>query len=79
MVVIPGCYAHPCLWLAINTQSATCLDANVSESSILIVAVQRCRSRIVGDLDIRPAIIVKIGGEYAETVGSVGLGDPGFF
>src|SRR6185369_7289130 len=79
MVVVRRCYAHPSLWLAVDTQAATCLDANIRESSILVVVVQRCRSRIVGYVDIRPAIIVKIDGQYAETVSSVGLGNPRFF
>ncbi len=72
-VVIPRCYAHSCLWLAVDTQSAACLDANVRESSILIVVIQRCRRRIVGYVNIRPTVVVEISGKYAETVGSVGL------
>src|ERR1044071_5157149 len=35
MVVVSRCYAHPSLWLAVFTQSATCLDADVPARSIL--------------------------------------------
>src|SRR4030095_5373228 len=77
MVVIRCCYTHSRLWLTVDTQSATCFDTNVRESSIFIVAVQRCRSRIVSDVDIHPAVIVQIHGKNTETVGSVRLGNSG--
>ena len=71
MIVIGGGNAHPGLRLAIRTERTSSFDRDVLKLSVLLVLVERARRRIIGNVDIRPTVIVKIGSEHAEAVRAV--------
>src|SRR5439155_16808310 len=47
--------------------------------SIVLVLIERTGGGVVGDVDVRPAVVVEVGGENAEAVGAVGAEDSGGF
>ena len=45
----------------------------------MLVLIERTGGGVVGDVDVRPAVVVEVGGENAEAVGAVGAEDSGGF
>src|SRR6266849_10913793 len=78
-IVIGGGDAHARLRLAIGAESAPRFHGDVGESAVLLILIEGAGGGIVGDVNVRPAIVVKIGSEHAEAEGAVGLQDAGFF
>src|SRR6266851_5470037 len=78
-IVIGGGDAHAGLRLAVGAESAARFDGDVGESAVFFVLIERAGRGIVGDVNVRPAVVVEIGGEHAEAEGAVGLQDAGFF
>ena len=78
-IVIGGGDAHAGLWLAVGAESAAGLDGDVGEGTVLFVLIKRAGGGIVGDVNVRPAVVIEIGGEHAEAKSAIGFQDAGFF
>jgi len=78
-IVIGRGDAHAGLGLAISAQRAASFERNVGENAVPLILIERACRGIVGDIDVRPAIVVEIGSEHAEAVGPAGFEDAGFF
>jgi len=78
-IVIGGGDAHAGLGLAVGAERAAGFESDVREGAVLFVLIERAGGGIVGDVNVRPAVIVEIGSEHAEAVGAVGVEDAGFF
>src|SRR2546425_10566760 len=72
-IVIDSGDAHAGLGLAVGREGAAGLDGDVRERAVLFVLIERAGLRVVGDVDVGPAVVVEIGGENAEAEGAVGL------
>src|SRR3954468_10093613 len=70
-VIVGSGYAHSGLWLAVWTQRATRFNGNVLKLSIFLVLIQGARGGIICDVDVRPAVIIEIGGEHTQTVRAI--------
>src|SRR5258708_24744143 len=71
-IVVGGGDAHTSLGLAIRTERTTCLDRDVFKRSVLFIVVERARGRVIGDVNVGPAVVVEIGNKNAQAVGAVG-------
>src|SRR3989442_10075704 len=78
-IVIGGGDAHAGLWLAVGAESATGFDRDVGEGAVFLILIEGAGGGIVGDVNIRPAVVVKIGGGQAEDVSDLQFEDAGFF
>src|ERR1043166_1528524 len=78
-VVIACRHAHAGLRLAIGAVRRAGFNRNVREGAVSIVPVQRRRGRIIGHVNVGPAIVVEIRHEHTETVGPGRFPDPGLF
>src|SRR5207245_5065618 len=78
-IVIGGRDAHAGLRLAVGAESATSFDGDVGEGAVLLVLIKGAGGGIVGDVNVRPAVVIKIGGEHTEAVRAIGFEDAGFF
>src|SRR6266404_2543211 len=78
-IVIGGGDAHAGLGLAVGAESAARFQGDIDERSVLLVLIQRAGCRIVGNVNVRPAVVVQIGSEHAEAKSAVSLEDAGFF
>src|SRR6267378_811085 len=78
-IVIGGGDAHAGLGLAIGAESAAGFHGDVGEGAVFFILIEGAGGGIVGDVNVRPAIVVEIGGEHTEAVGAVGLQNAGFF
>ena len=78
-VVIGGGDSHASLGLAVGAEGGAGVNANIHKFSVLLVLVKSAGGGIVGHVDFRPAVIVEIGGEHAQSVGPVRLGYAGCF
>src|SRR5207245_2840345 len=76
-IVVGDGHTHTGLRLAIGRVSDTGLDARIGESPVVIVPVKRGRTGIVCDVNVGPAVVVEIGDNYAEAVGSGGFQNAG--
>ena len=61
----------PGLRLAVRTQRTASLDRDVLKLSVLLVLIERAGGGVIGNVDVGPAVIVKIRSENAEAVRSV--------
>src|SRR5229473_2372588 len=78
-IVIGGGDAHAGLGLAVGAESAARFQGDVYEGAVLFVLIQRAGGGVVGNVNVRPAIVVEISGEHAEAESAVSLEDAGFF
>src|SRR5262249_52767106 len=76
-IVVSGGDAHSSLRFAIGAESAAGFHGDVGEFSGLGILLERARGGIVGDVDVRPAIVIEVRGEDTKAVGTVGLEDAG--
>src|SRR5580704_3696676 len=82
-IVIRRGNPHPGLRLAVRAQGTPGFDGDVFERSILLVVIESAGSRVIGHVDIGPAVIIKIGSEHAQSISPVrakdssGLGNVG--
>ena len=77
-IVVRRGNAHTRLRFAISAERAASFSGDVFEPSVFLILIERTGRRIVGHVNVRPAIVIKIAGEHAETVGAIGLQDPRF-
>src|SRR5262249_38568228 len=75
-VVIARGHAHSCLYSAIEAVGAAGFDPDVGECPVFVVAIEGSWGQIVGDVDVRPSVIIEIGHERAETVPAFRFGNP---
>src|SRR5947208_9858768 len=61
VVEVTELHTHRTLFMAISADGSTREHAHIFKSSVVLIAIQIVRSGIVGDIQIRPAIIVIIG------------------
>src|SRR3989441_4273970 len=78
-VVIGGGDAHAGLGLAVGREGAAGFDGDIGERAVPFVLIERAGLRVVGDVNVGPAVVVEIGGEDAEAESAVGLQDAGGF
>ena len=52
---------------------------DIVKFSVVLVLVERAGGGIVRDVNVRPAVVVEIGGEHAEAVSAVGFEQSGCF
>ena len=53
--------AHACLGFAVGGVGDAGLDGDIFERAVFLVLIERCGGRVVGDVDVGPAIIVEVG------------------
>ena len=78
-IVIGGGDAHAGLWLAVGAERAAGFDGDVGEGAVLFVLIERAGGGIVGDVNVRPAVVIEIGSEDTEAKSAVGFQNAGFF
>jgi len=78
-IVIGSGNAHAGLGLTVGAERTTSFDGDVRECAVLFVLIERARGGVVSDVNVRPAIVVEIGGEDTETERAIGFEDAGFF
>src|SRR5262249_5903964 len=78
-IVVRGGDAHASLRLAVGAERTARFHGYVGELAVLSVLIKSAGGGIVGDVDVRPAVIVEISREYTETISAVGLEDAGRF
>src|SRR5207245_10218598 len=61
----------------LGTQNASSYHAHVHELAIVLVLKDSAGGRVVGHIDIGPAVIIEIRGQYAESIKPGSLLDPG--
>src|SRR6266566_5173505 len=71
-IIVRGGDAHTGLRFAVGTERTAGFHGDVGEFSIFAILVEGAGGGIVSDVNVRPAIVIKIGGEDAEAVGTVG-------
>src|SRR5580693_3272264 len=76
-VIIRRGHAQSRLRLAVSAESAARLNGNVFEFAVLLILVQGAGSRVVGYINVRPSIIIKISNQHPETVSATGTRDSG--
>src|SRR5271157_1045947 len=76
-VIVGGGNAHAGLRLAIGAEGATSFDGDILELAVLFVLIERAGSRIVGHVNVGPAVVVEIGGEHAQAEGAFRAKNPG--
>src|SRR5258708_20447923 len=64
--------AHPRRGLAVWTEGTPCVDCDVFKSAVLLVVIERAGGRVVGHINFRPAVVVKVGRQDPQTVGAIG-------
>src|SRR5205814_8578082 len=75
-IVVSSRNAHARLRLAVGAQRTTGFQRDVYKFSVLLVLIKSACSGIVGDVNIRPAIIVEIGCQHSQSESSVCLENP---
>src|SRR5205823_6152663 len=78
-IIIGSGDAHAGLRLAVGAQRAAGFQCNVNERPVFLVLVWRTGCGIVGDVNVRPSVVVEIGGEHAKAIGAIGFEDAGCF
>src|SRR5260370_29565920 len=78
-IVIGGGGAHAGLGFAVGAEGAAGFHGDVGEGAVFFILIEGAGGGIVGDVNVRPAIVVEVGGEHAETVSAVGLQNASFF
>ncbi len=71
--------AHARLGFAVGRESDARFDGDVFEGPVFLILVIRSSGGVVGDVDVGPAVIVKIGDRDAEAIGADGVEDAGLF
>ena len=74
-VVVSDREPHPGLRLPVLTVGASGARGDVGERAVPVVAIERARVRVVGDVDVHPPVIVEVERCHAETVGAAGARD----
>src|SRR6516162_903018 len=74
-VIVGSGNSHAGLRLAIWAESASGFDRDVFELAVLLVVIERAGGGVVRDIDVRPAVVIKISGKHAESVRSGGTGN----
>src|SRR5947208_7266775 len=67
IVVVAEVSPHPCKRFAVLIVGNACRKADFGERAISVVVVQEARHRIVGDKDVREAVVVIIGKRYPQS------------
>src|SRR5688572_3689214 len=57
---------------AILVEGATRRNADLAERAVVIISIEQTRSRVARDIDVRPAVVVEVGGCGAHSVRSYG-------
>ena len=70
-IVINRRNAHPRLRFAVRAQCAARFHRHIRKFSVAQIFVQRARGRIIGHINIRPAIIIKIRRQHAQPIRSI--------
>src|SRR5258708_1559985 len=78
-IVIGGGDAHAGLRFAVGTERAAGFDGDVREGAVFLVLIESAGRGIVCDVNVRPAVVVEIGGKDTETVSAGCFEDAGFF
>ena len=78
VVVVRKNRAHRGRSIPIGSVGYALLDRDVGESAVVVVVIQIAFHLIVGDVDVRPAIIVVVAHGHSHSASS-GIGDSGFF
>ena len=75
-IVVADGDAHARLRPAVLAVGAAGLEPDVGQRAVAVVAIERARARVVGDVEIDPAVVVEVEGADAEAVGAAGRRDP---
>ncbi len=78
-IIVGGCDSHARLRFSIWTERATCFDGNVFKLAVLFILVEGAGGRIIGNINVGPAVIVEVCGEHAQAVGTVRAKNPSRF
>src|SRR5205085_7848202 len=72
-IIVADRGSHACLFTAVFVESSTRGHRHVGECAIVVVVVENARGAVAGDVDVGPAIVVKVECRNAEGVVPVGL------
>src|SRR5205823_4810795 len=75
-IEIADAYSHSSLLHAVFIQRHAALQANLGEGAIPVVQEQKARRRIASDVDVRPAIVVKVGRDHGHRITALCLCHP---
>src|SRR5438067_1096924 len=81
MVVVAEVHSHGALLQAVTAQRRSQQHAHVAEGAIVLVVVEVIRGSVVGDIEIRPAVIVVIdttANYLYQAIVMVWIANPGF-
>ena len=70
-IVISRGDSHPSLRFAVWTQRTACLERDVDKLAVLLILIERAGSRVIGDINVRPPVIIEIGRQNAQSVCAV--------
>src|ERR1017187_8818545 len=76
-IVIRRGNSHAGLRLAVGRITYSRFDGNIGGGGVAVVVVQRRRSGVVGDVDVRPAVVVEIGHQHPQSVRALRFQDAG--
>src|SRR5215469_7699273 len=79
VVIVSGRNAHTRLWLSIRTESHSCQNGNIFKFSVFAVLIESAGGRVIGDINVRPAIVIEVGHQYSQAVGPRGCSDAAGF
>ena len=77
-VIVGDTDAHAGLRFAVGRVSGSGFDSDVGEGAVVVVLVEGGGSGVVGDVDVRPGVVVEVADDDAEAVGAGGFQDAGF-
>ncbi len=78
-IVVGDSEAHTCLFVAVVAVRAAGDDGDIRERSIVIVLQKDAGLRIDGDVDVGPAVVIKIVRNCGDGVAATGFEDAGSF
>ena len=74
-IVIADADAHASLFLAVFAEGHAAHDAFFTEGAIVIVHEQQARGGIAGDVNVRPTVLVEVGGNDGHAITAALRGD----
>ena len=77
-VIISDADAHSGLFVAVFAIGASCHHGDIRERAVMIVAKENARFRIHRDINIRPAVVIKIRAGCGDGVSGTRFKNAGF-
>src|SRR5215471_9898824 len=79
VVIISGRNAHTRLWLSVRTESHSCQNGDVFKFPVFAILIESASSRVIGNINVRPPIVIEVGHQHSQPVGPRGCSDAAGF